>query len=178
MYLLDANVFIQAKNLHYGFDFCPAFWTWLERSNADGRVFSIQAVADELKAGTDDLTAWAEARPDFFLRPDATVVPSLQATSSWATGASYDPAAVTTFLQVGDYYLVAHAHAHGFTVVTHEIASTSVKRIKIPDACIALGVAHMTPFAMLRAERARFLLGGTVIGGGEGAGPEQPDGAL
>jgi hypothetical protein len=28
-YLLDANVFIQAKNLHYGFDFCPAFWAWL-----------------------------------------------------------------------------------------------------------------------------------------------------
>jgi Domain of unknown function (DUF4411) len=26
-YLLDANVFIQAKNLHYGFDFCPAFGT-------------------------------------------------------------------------------------------------------------------------------------------------------
>lgn len=25
-YLLDSNVFIQAKNLHYGFDFCPAFW--------------------------------------------------------------------------------------------------------------------------------------------------------
>jgi hypothetical protein len=24
-YLLDANVVIQAKNLHYGFDFCPAF---------------------------------------------------------------------------------------------------------------------------------------------------------
>jgi len=22
-YLLDANVFIQAKNLHYGMDFCP-----------------------------------------------------------------------------------------------------------------------------------------------------------
>ena len=25
-YLLDANVFISAKNLHYGLDFCPAFW--------------------------------------------------------------------------------------------------------------------------------------------------------
>jgi hypothetical protein len=25
-YLLDANVFIQAKNLHYGLDFCPVFW--------------------------------------------------------------------------------------------------------------------------------------------------------
>lgn len=31
-YLLDANVFIQAKNLQYGFDFCPAFWDWLERA--------------------------------------------------------------------------------------------------------------------------------------------------
>ena len=28
-YLLDSNVFIPAKNLHYGLDFCPAFWDWL-----------------------------------------------------------------------------------------------------------------------------------------------------
>jgi hypothetical protein len=28
-YLLDANVFISAKNLHYGLNFCPAFWDWL-----------------------------------------------------------------------------------------------------------------------------------------------------
>jgi hypothetical protein len=28
-YLLDANVFIQTKNLHYGFDFCPAFFTFM-----------------------------------------------------------------------------------------------------------------------------------------------------
>ena len=28
-YLLDANIFIQAKNLHYGMDFCPAFWDFL-----------------------------------------------------------------------------------------------------------------------------------------------------
>jgi Domain of unknown function (DUF4411) len=27
-YLLDSDVFIQAKNLHYSFDFCPAFWDW------------------------------------------------------------------------------------------------------------------------------------------------------
>lgn len=33
-YLLDANVFIQAKRLHYGMDFCPAFWNWLIARNA------------------------------------------------------------------------------------------------------------------------------------------------
>ena len=32
-YLLDANVFISAKNLHYGLDFCPAFWDWLVANN-------------------------------------------------------------------------------------------------------------------------------------------------
>ena len=35
-YLLDSDVFIQAKNLHYGLDFCPAFWDWLIESNASG----------------------------------------------------------------------------------------------------------------------------------------------
>ena len=39
-YLLDANVFIQAKNLYYGLDFCPAFWDWLIGHNMAGRVLS------------------------------------------------------------------------------------------------------------------------------------------
>ena len=30
-YLLDSDVFIRAKNDHYGFDLCPGFWEWLER---------------------------------------------------------------------------------------------------------------------------------------------------
>ena len=59
-YLLDANVFIQAKNLHYGLDFCPAFWDWLIAGNSNGNVFSIEKVADELAAGGDELSDWAE----------------------------------------------------------------------------------------------------------------------
>lgn len=160
MYVLDANVFIQAKNLHYGFDFCPAFWSWLESAHAAQRVFSVQSVGDELRAGADALATWAEARPPtFFLPPDARVFPSLRATSQWATGTGYEQTAVDTFLQVGDYYLVSQALALGFTVVTHEIAGNSRKKIKIPDACIALGVRHVSPYQMLRSERARFVLG-------------------
>jgi len=44
-YLLDANVFISAKNLHYGLDFCPAFWDWIIANNASGGVFSIEKVS-------------------------------------------------------------------------------------------------------------------------------------
>ena len=137
-YLLDANVFIQAKNLHYGLDFCPAFWDWLVARNGAGDVFSIERVGDEIEAGGDDLAAWAAARgPDFFLKPDA----------------------VNTFLSMADYYLVGHALAHGHVVVTHEKASTSTKKVKIPEPCIGLGIKCMMPFEMLRRERARFVLG-------------------
>jgi hypothetical protein len=100
-YLLDANVFIQAKNLHYGFDFCPAFWDWIDKAHDKGAVYSVDSVRTELIAGNDDLAAWANQRAGgFFLSPDAATVPSLQAMSTWATSAGYDPAAVTTFLQI------------------------------------------------------------------------------
>jgi len=67
---------------------------------------------------------------------------------------------VNGFLQVADYYFVAQALALGHTVVTHERpAPQSIRKIKIPDVCIGLGIKCMTPFEMLRKERARFLLG-------------------
>jgi hypothetical protein len=159
-YLLDANVFIQAKNLHYGLDFCPAFWDWLIAENANGNVFSIERVADEILAGGDELADWADKRgAGFFLKPDANLLPALATVSTWAAGQSYEPAAVNTFLQVADYYLVAHALARGYVVVTQEKASTSTKKIKIPEPCIGLGIKCATPYEMLRTERARFVLG-------------------
>lgn len=159
-YLLDSDVFIQAKNLHYGFDFCPAFWTWLKNSNAASRTFSIEKVDTELQAGDDDLSEWATARgPAFFLAADNAVLPALARVSEWATAQQYEPVAVNTFFQVADYWLVGHALAHGHTVVTHEVPSVSAKRIKIPNACVGLAIPCMTPFEMLRRERVRFVLG-------------------
>lgn len=159
-YLLDADVFIGAKNLHYGFDFCPAFWEWLVERNRDRTVFSVEKVGDEVRAIADELSDWAAARGNgFFLRPDAAIASSLAAVSAWASGQRYEPSAVSTFLQVADYYLVSQAHAGGHTVVTHEVPAASPRKIKIPDACIGLGIKCMTPYEMLRVERARFVLG-------------------
>lgn len=158
-YLLDANVFIQAKKLHYGLDFCPAFWEWLIVENSAGRVVSIDKVSDEIEAGNDELWAWAQSRGDsLFLKPGATLPSALAKVSTWASSQTYDPAAVSTFLQVADYYLVSQALADGHTVVTHEIPSTSRKRIKIPDACLGVKVKFVTPFEMLRTAKARFVL--------------------
>ena len=159
-YLLDANIFIQAKNLHYGFDFCPAFWQWLVDQNAAHQVASIEKVSDELVGGGDELADWAVARgKGFFLSPDDSILPALGEVSVWAIGQNYEPAAIATFLQVADYWLVAHAKATKCIVVTHEVPSESVRKIKIPNACIGLGITCMTPYEMLRRERARFVLG-------------------
>ena|SRR2546428_28212 len=82
-YLLDANVFIQAKNLHYGMDFCPAFWDWLIEGNAAKQVFSIEKVGDEILAIADELAVWADDRgSDFFLKPDAALLPALGSASN------------------------------------------------------------------------------------------------
>lgn len=158
-YLLDANVFIQAKNLHYGFDFCPAFWEWLEVENGNGNVFSIEKVGDEIKIGSDELAEWAMSQgAGFFLPADAALLTTLGRVSEWVTRQNYEPAAVNTFLQVADYYLVAHALAHGHTVVTHEVPAPSARKVKIPNVCIGLGIRCITPFEMLRIARARFVL--------------------
>src|SRR5580704_10208655 len=118
-YVLDTNVFLQAKNLHYGFDFCPGFWDWLKESNRQGVVFSIEKVKAELV--DDDAVEWANQYGDeFFLKPDPAVGTALANVSQWVTGQGYEPGGVNTFLQVADYYLVAHALATGYTVVTHE----------------------------------------------------------
>lgn len=158
-YLLDTNIFIQAKNLHYGFDFCPAFWEWLISSNRAGDVASIDRVLADLEAGADDLSAWASERGDkFFLPPDDAVLPALTRVSTWANGQSYQPAAIATFLQVSDFWLVAFALAHRCTVVTHEVPSESTRKIKIPNACVGLRIPCLSPYEMLRRERARFVL--------------------
>lgn len=159
-YLLDANVFIQAKNLQYGFDFCPAFWDWLVRAHDAGKVRSIRQVGDELAAGADELAAWADAQGDaFFVPADAAVLAAAPAVSTWVVQQGFEPAAVNTFLQVADFWLLAAALAGHHTVVTHEVAAPTAKRIKIPNVCVGLGVEFASPYQMLRKEQARFVLG-------------------
>ncbi len=161
MYLIDSDVFIDAKNRHYGFDFVPAFWDWIIRQHQVGRAFTVQRVADEVLAGGDELAQWMSSQPaSFRLDVGASDQVALRAVARWANDSStFTQGAVAEFLQKGDYYLVAQAATLSYTVVTQEVSDpTSRRRVKIPDACRAVGVASVTPFKMLRDERARFVL--------------------
>ncbi len=160
MYLLDSDVFIDAKNRHYGFDIVPAFWDWLSQAHNSGRVFTVDRCAQEVLAGGDELSDWMRAQASTFaIKPSAHDQAALQIVSRWAVSSSYRQGAAAEFLSAGDYFLVAQALSRGYTVVTQEEpAPLSQRKIKIPDACNAVGVKWMSPFRMLRVEGARFNL--------------------
>lgn len=157
-FLLDANVFIEAKNRYYGFDLCPGFWEWLDRRASDGTVMSIEAVRDELVGYDDLLSEWAQDRPGLFRSVERETLPHMQALSVWVGRQRYREAAIAEFLESADYKLVATAMTHGFTVVTHETPSDAVRRVKIPEPCVAHNVEYINPFVMLRRLGARFEL--------------------
>lgn len=158
LYLLDANVFIQAKNFHYGFDFCPGFWDWVVTKNSEGTVASIDRVENELRGYEDELSEWVANRASgFFLGPNPPLADSLLGVSEWSYSQDYTSAAIDVFLQGADHALVAHGLALDCAVVTHEKPASTAKKIKIPNACAALEVRYMNVFEMLRREQARFV---------------------
>ena len=158
-YLIDSNVFISASNLHYGFDFCPAFWDWLVQMNANNRVYSVSAVYAELQPGADDLADWAKKRASrFFIDPDAETLAQYPRMQDWLRKNQYQASAISDFFQVADSALIASALARQWTVVTHETPADTRRKVKIPNACVGLGVNYINPYDMLRRERAKFIL--------------------
>jgi len=157
-YLLDTNVFIQAKE-HYAFEFCPAFWDWIAQNNARNKVYSIEHVKRELLRHGDSLATWAKNQNSrFFLPIDSSTSANLSTVSNWVAHQSFSSAGQHRFLQGADYYLIAYALTQHRTVVTHESENTSRTEIKIPIVCRGLSIRYMNPFNMLRNERARFVL--------------------
>lgn len=158
MYLLDANVLINAKNTYYPFDLVPGFWSWVEQQARDGRLYSIIQVKAELSRQDDQLARWIRTLPPgFWLKDTPASAIALGELAPWAQSGHYSPTAVQTFFQSADYRLAAQAKATGYTVVTNETAEPRrTREIKLPDACVAIA-AHVTnPFAWMHKEATRF----------------------
>lgn len=161
LHLIDANCLIQAKNTYYGFDFCPGYWQWIDEQHQSGVLFSIDKIADELTPMQDELAAWAQAKgSSFFLPPDAMTLASYQQITTWVYSANFQQYAIPEFFRGADPFLIAHALAHGHTVVTHErLANTGQRnKIKIPAVCQHFNVPYVSIFDLLRTTGARLEL--------------------
>lgn len=158
MYLVDANVLIEAKNRYYAFDIAPGFWAWLDQAYNDAVACSIEAVRDELLEGSDELADWAKTNPSFFCSIDQGATQHFSALTAWAGSRNFTTAALSNFTgNNADYLLIAYAREHQHTVVTHERSQPNARnRVLIPDACLAMGVSTVDTFQMLRHTGARL----------------------
>jgi predicted nucleic acid-binding protein len=159
-YLLDANVFIDAEQKYYALDVVVAFWDWMVTENQKGNLFSHQQVLAELLKGNDDLAKWAKKRgKKFFLPIDDDTNKEARVVNKWVNSRSFDPDAKRDFFRVADFFLIACAKAHGFTLVTHETYEPNrVNRVKIPNVCRGVGVQYCNTFQMLKREGVVFRL--------------------
>ena len=155
MYLFDSDTFIGASRLYYSFDLAPGFWEWLASEEVRKQVASVEAVRDEITAGTGPLVEWAKGLPDDFWLPHTTDSLSWgSALSEWVMDPDriYTQAARDEYLGKADYHLVAQAKAGGHAVVTMEKSEPNAKKkVKIPDACRAFDVPCVQPFQVYRS---------------------------
>lgn len=156
IYVVDANVYINAYTHYYRFKFKTKFWDILKRSAANRggrRVVCIDRVKGELVKKTDDLSAWISGLPDdAFEKVDRTdILFHYTKLQNWVTSQTqYFPAAKAAFGNSTDAWIVAYAMAVTGIVVTHEALNPDIKRaIKIPNACNALGIRYINTFTML-----------------------------
>lgn len=105
-YLLDPNVFIAAKNQHYGFDICPGFWSWLDQAGQAGIVRSVEAVYQELLGQSDDLAKWVRDHRQMFSAPTNADIAAVAEVNRWATESTlYNEGATADFAAAADSFL-------------------------------------------------------------------------
>lgn len=162
MYLLDANIFIEAQNRYYSFDIVPAFWDWMD--SVFGPDFgTIRPVRDELLGKGDELDKWMAERKDeswiLAVDDEETQVLFGEIASELVGSGRYHEAGVAQFLDGADPWLVAKAQVLGATIVTHEVPNAQCRRrVPLPNLCQERGINFIDTFDAMRNHGAQFRL--------------------
>ncbi len=152
-YILDANIFMEAKNRYYAFNLCPGFWDSLLHHNSMGNLESIDRVRKELLEGKDNLATWSKKSPDLFASTDSKfVLADYGAIIQWAQSQErFNDAAKSEFASGVDAWVIAYAKANNAIVATQEVsAPKSRKDVKIPDVCNHFNIKCTNTFDMLQ----------------------------
>lgn len=152
LYLLDANVLIDANRDYYPLGRVPEFWDWLVDCSTKGQVKLPLEMYEEILAGNeDDLTSWLRKNRDSLLLEE-DVNEGLVAR---VTDHGYAPDMTDEEVErIGrDPFLIAYALANPSqrTVVTTEVSKPKKQRANrhMPDVCDDLGVLHCNTFRFI-----------------------------
>lgn len=155
LYLLDANVLIDADRDYYPIDRVPEFWEWLQHHSQAGNVKMCIEVFEEVTDGNGQL-------PDWLKRDDVKDALLLDEESDQAVvsrvvndGYARDLTDIEIITVGRDPFLIAHAiaNADDRCVVTTEPSAPSKRRQnrRVPDVCRQFGVQSCNGFAFFRA---------------------------
>lgn len=154
LYLLDANVLIDANRDYYPMDRVPEFWDWLLHHADKGAVKLPQEILGEPKSGSDQLAKWLKRGKDgttLLLKEEVDVKLVRRVIEE-----GYAPNLTDEeIVKIGnDPFLIAYALADPANrrVVTTEASKPSTQRAnrRVPDVCDQLGVKSINTFRFIR----------------------------
>lgn len=154
IYLIDANVLIDAHRDYYPLERVPEFWDWLLYQGEIGSVKIPLEVYEEVVEGDGPLVDWlslpgVRSALELHEESDAALVTSVVAVG-YAVDLTDDE-----LVKIGrDPFLVAYAAAGApnRVVVTTEVSKPTKTRANrhVPDVCEANGVPSCNTFELTR----------------------------
>lgn len=154
LYLLDANVLIDANRDYYPIDRVPEFWDWLEHHGAAGTVKMPLEIYEEVKDGNDDLATWIkqpEVTDALRLTEEVDVELVARAVSEGYAADLTD----SDILKLGrDPFLLGYALGAPAThcIVTTEVSRPSKRGAnrKLPDVASDFSIESCNTFELTR----------------------------
>lgn len=148
VYCFDTSAFLEGSTVRpYPTEIFPTLWEKLADLVTRRRIISAEEVLLELQRKADAVAAWAEARDDLFVRPEARLQ------SAFLKVMSDHPGLVDVRRGRGgaDPWVIALARmTDGGVVVSQE--ARHMNRVTIPTACDSYRVACITLTEVLRRE--------------------------
>ena len=155
LYLLDANVLIDANRDYYPLERVPEFWEWLENGGMNGQVKIPLEVYEEVSDGNDELAQWVKQesiKTALLLQEEVDV-----SLVSYATDQGYaSDLTDDEIVKIGrDPFLIAYALKDYASrcIVTTEVSKPRRQRGNrhLPDVSAGLGVECCNTFEFVRA---------------------------
>lgn len=155
IFVLDANVFIQAARQYYAFDLVPRFWDILKEYAHRGYICTVDFLKKEIEASKDQLAKWflnEFSNYCFNAMRDGEVIKAYRKIIKWVNeNPQFKDEAKRDFASGADGWIVAYATVHKCIVVTHEQYDPNVKRkVPIPNVCKEFNVSYTDTFDMMR----------------------------